>query len=430
MKRLFADSGRTKKIIIITGIILMSFIIFYARHFLFSKQVKIKQAEINQGVINQAKINQVPTVQMSANQEPTNKESANKESIIQEPTIQTQANHEKNHAAGDHIEKIFHEALTVNIGGYTQKVNLITVIPDNKISIKPALAYGSIFGFETLKTIAQRNEAYAAVNGGFFYEYGQPTGLVVIDGRIVSGTSGKCPVFIYNGESARLEQKEVKLWIECGENKIMLDNINTIGIQGQAVVYTRDFAPDNRGNISNISITVVNNIITDVKETDGSTEIPKDGMVITFYKPLDKSINLGCLLPGNNIELKTLPVFMPGDNAYECGSWIIRDNQIIAPEKDDWVGILTTRDPRTAVGIKENGNVVFITIDGRQPGYSMGVTAYELGEYLLSHGVRDAAMLDGGASTEMVVNGTTVNRPSNNGESRPIAGGIIIKRKF
>ena len=336
---------------------------------------------------------------------------------------------ENNNKDGDNIntlQYILHEAFNEEIGGYIQKINLITIKPDSRVSVKPALSHGSIFGFEKLKSIAERYGAYGAVNGGFFYEYGQPAGLVVIDGRIISGTEGKYPVFLYNGKSARLEQKELKLWIECGENKIILDNINTLGLPGKAIVYTRDFAPDNRADISNISIVIKDNKITDVIKTEGKTEIPKEGMVVTLYEPLDESINIDWLKPGSDAVFKSFPEFSANDSAYECGSWIVRNNQIVAPERDEWVGILTTKDPRTAVGIKDNGDVVFITVDGRQPGYSMGVTARELGEYLMAQGVSNAAMLDGGASTEMIINGITVNRPSNNGEGRPLGGGIII----
>jgi exopolysaccharide biosynthesis protein len=90
------------------------------------------------------------------------------------------------------------------------------------------------------------------------------------------------------------------------------------------------------------------------------------------------------------------------------------------------VGVMTNRDPRTAVGIKEDGTVILFVVDGRQPGFSAGFTGKELAEYLIGCGVRDAAMLDGGASTEMLVEGRLVSRPSHKGEERPLAGGILI----
>jgi exopolysaccharide biosynthesis protein len=100
---------------------------------------------------------------------------------------------------------------------------------------------------------------------------------------------------------------------------------------------------------------------------------------------------------------------------------------VTAPLKDQWVGILTNRDPRTAVGIKEDGKILLVTVDGRQPGYSYGLTAEELAELLIELGAKDAAMLDGGASTQMIIEGKTINRPSFRGEGRPLAGGLIVQ---
>jgi len=42
----------------------------------------------------------------------------------------------------------------------------------------------------------------------------------------------------------------------------------------------------------------------------------------------------------------------------KCGSWLVRDGQVVAVDRDDWVGLLTNRDPRTAIGVKHDGKVV------------------------------------------------------------------------
>lgn len=117
-------------------------------------------------------------------------------------------------------------------------------------------------------------------------------------------------------------------------------------------------------------------------------------------------------------------------HAYECGAWLVRDGINIAPDRDAWVGVLNNRDPRTAVGIKSDGHtMVLVVADGRQPGYSDGFTASELADFLLEQGVHDAAMLDGGASSEMIVEGEIVNRPSFMGRERKIAGALVVSYK-
>jgi len=55
-----------------------------------------------------------------------------------------------------------------------------------------------------------------------------------------------------------------------------------------------------------------------------------------------------------------------------------KDGQVVAVDRDDWVGLLTNRDPRTAIGVKHDGKVVLVTVDGRQPGYSVGLSSRSL----------------------------------------------------
>lgn len=72
--------------------------------------------------------------------------------------------------------------------------------------------------------------------------------------------------------------------------------------------------------------------------------------------------------------------------------------------------------PRTAVGIIDDNHLVFVVVDGRQPGYSAGVTLPDLAEILVGLGATTAYNLDGGGSSTMVFNGTVINSPSNGGE--------------
>lgn len=59
--------------------------------------------------------------------------------------------------------------------------------------------------------------------------------------------------------------------------------------------------------------------------------------------------------------------------------------------------------PRTAVGISQDGRYVYLmTIDGRQPTYSIGATYEEVGRWMLEFGAWEALNLDGGGSTTMV----------------------------
>lgn len=72
--------------------------------------------------------------------------------------------------------------------------------------------------------------------------------------------------------------------------------------------------------------------------------------------------------------------------------------------------------PRTAIGIIDENHLVVVVVDGRDPGYSRGVTMTELGDIMVSLGATTAYNLDGGGSSEMWFDGEVVNQPSNGGE--------------
>lgn len=72
--------------------------------------------------------------------------------------------------------------------------------------------------------------------------------------------------------------------------------------------------------------------------------------------------------------------------------------------------------PRTAVGVIDENHLVFVVVDGRQSGYSAGVTITELADIMIDLGASTAYNLDGGGSSTMYFDGEVINSPSNGGE--------------
>ena len=72
---------------------------------------------------------------------------------------------------------------------------------------------------------------------------------------------------------------------------------------------------------------------------------------------------------------------------------------------------LVNKNPRTAVGIKDTGEWVFVVVDGRYYGFLGGMTIKELAELMLELGCIEALNLDGGGSSTMVVEGMVINEP-------------------
>jgi exopolysaccharide biosynthesis protein len=93
-----------------------------------------------------------------------------------------------------------------------------------------------------------------------------------------------------------------------------------------------------------------------------------------------------------------------------------------------YYGFGLTRQPRTLAGIKANGDLIFVTVDGRSPENSIGVSFHESAELLKALGAVSAINLDGGGSSTMVINGKLVNQPSDSTGERPIGDGIFITK--
>ena len=73
------------------------------------------------------------------------------------------------------------------------------------------------------------------------------------------------------------------------------------------------------------------------------------------------------------------------------------------------------KNPRNAMGYYEPGHYCFITVDGRQTGYSVGMTLAELSQVFSDLGCKAAFNLDGGATAEMIFQGQLVNKPYKGG---------------
>ena len=68
-------------------------------------------------------------------------------------------------------------------------------------------------------------------------------------------------------------------------------------------------------------------------------------------------------------------------------------------------------NPRTAIGQRRDGTVVFVVIDGRSVS-SAGVTIKTLQDIMIKQDCYNAANLDGGSSTVLYYNGAVINNPS------------------
>jgi hypothetical protein len=90
---------------------------------------------------------------------------------------------------------------------------------------------------------------------------------------------------------------------------------------------------------------------------------------------------------------------------------LVRDGTYAFPD-DAPGGATQGRQPRTLIGWNADGDLLLVTVDGRQPGYSVGLSLGEAARLLVTLGAVEGMNLDGGGSTTFVLGGGVANRPS------------------
>lgn len=78
--------------------------------------------------------------------------------------------------------------------------------------------------------------------------------------------------------------------------------------------------------------------------------------------------------------------------------------------------------PRTAVGQREDGVMVFLNVDGRDVTYSIGCTVEDMADILLQYGVINASSCDSGATSVIAYKGEVITR---NCSLNPTLGRIL-----
>lgn len=98
-------------------------------------------------------------------------------------------------------------------------------------------------------------------------------------------------------------------------------------------------------------------------------------------------------------------------DAIQFSPALIINSEVITQSTNGW-GL----QPRTCIGQREDGVVLFLVIDGRQIGYSYGATIENCIEEMLKYEAINAACCDGGSSTALSYKGELINIPSAKGE--------------
>lgn len=136
---------------------------------------------------------------------------------------------------------------------------------------------------------------------------------------------------------------------------------------------------------------------------------------------LDQDGNMTVKVDRQNEDYKSLGTQLINAGVwqtFEFGPELVRDGEAVTfSTAFDVISTRPTRlEPRTAIGQIGPLHYILIVVDGRQDGYSSGISLQGLQQLFLQYGATTAMNLDGGGSAEMWFNGDIINSPSGGGE--------------
>ena len=322
-----------------------------------------------------------------------------------------------------------------------------------QFEIKPALACGKGAGLETVSNIAKKNGAIAAINGGFFkgsrhngapeyaYKLGETWYAENVTPRAVLGWNE-------DADDLMIGRLKNEWTLTIGGKEYPTGRINQVRKPGDRVLYTPAYGGKTMSPGAGVEIGIVDDKVTFVRTNSGGSPIPKGGFVYSIgaQVPFDASkieVGMDAIVTHQCMGYEAQdPSKMLQESDWEEVDYIVNGIPIMitdgkkvksfAPEGVKNIvprSIVSGRHPRTAVGLLGNGNWLFVVVDGRQQGHSMGMTIDELADFMVKEGCVEAINLDGGASASLFLQGKTINRPGRGRGERPVSDAILVLPK-
>jgi hypothetical protein len=329
-------------------------------------------------------------------------------------------------------------------------VHMLRLDPE-RVRLDAALSNGEVMDAERVADIAARHQAIAAVNGGFFsIKNGEPTGVLKIGGELLSDSAVARGIVAIRSRPGRRPELEfdqatlkMSLAFKAGgkDHRVAIDGLDTTRERGKLMLYTPSYHQHTDTAANGVEWAVAGRppAVIEIRRDAGQTHIPRGGAVLSFGG-LDLPPDLEALVVGTRITFEPvwrsihgLPPsrFDDADHIVNGAGLLKRNNQAVT----NWREVenlapttfLDVRHPRTLIGVDRRGFIWLVAVDGRQPGYSLGMTFAELMTLVDRLELRDALNLDGGGSTTMIVKGVMVNKPSDPAGARAVSDAIIVR---
>ena len=317
----------------------------------------------------------------------------------------------------------------------------VLVLDPSKIRLGLGRAHDKVVGTETTSSIAGRLGALAATNGGYFRTEGpyrgEPAGIVIRDGKVLSEPSRRRPGLAVSnrGPITRLAVVDVDLRAEVVASKSArrrIDGVNRPRFPDELILFTPEFGRTTMTGPEGTEAVIEKDRVAGIVPGKGDAEIPRAGWVLSGHGAaaawLQANLRRGARLEWrNDIRFNPRPAFPP-EFVIGGGPRLVHAGKPAAAIDPGTygAGFADARHPRTAAGVRADGRILLVTVDGRQPERSVGMTIAELTTLLLELGAVEAVNMDGGGSTTMAVRGRVVNSPSDLTGERPVSDALLV----
>jgi hypothetical protein len=328
--------------------------------------------------------------------------------------------------------------------------------------LRAVLAGDRVRRLERPSSMARREHAVAGVNGGYFAtgapDVGDPVGVLAVGGQLVSEPVGnRTALLVPRSPADRVTVAPLRFrgTVTLGGARRIVDGVDRLrgripacgGLGGdrptelpnpfvtctdasELIVFDRHFGTRTGTTRSGVEVVVRDGAVTQVRRRP-NTAIPANGYVLSgtgdaasflaAANPGDRPLVDLALRDGSRtVHASDLESITGG------GPRLLRAGRIDITARAEAQESLGGRNPRTLAGVRADGRVLLVAIDGRRPEWSAGTTFRESALVMRSLGARDAMDFDDGGSTAMTVGTRVVNRPSDPGGERAVSDGVFV----
>jgi exopolysaccharide biosynthesis protein len=323
-------------------------------------------------------------------------------------------------------------------------INMLRIDP-GRARLKMVHALDEAVGLETVSSMAGRYGALAAVNSGYFRTAGtyrgDSVGTEVLNGKLLSEPNNV-------RAAAGLIERDGKQELIFGHLKFegqvsasarathAISGLNRPRADNELIIFTPEFHRTTLTEPNGLELLVRKGRIDEWRDLKGSSTIPIDGYVISASGSA-RDWALANLRSGAQVELdlnlaptetKMSRQWQMADSIIGGGPQLIKNGRVEITNAAEKIlpGFVSDGHPRTAIAKLKSGQILLVTVDGRQPGESIGMSLNMLADLLIEFGATEAINLDGGGSTTMVIKNRLVNKPSDVSGERPVSDAILV----